>query len=522
MALANRLWSDYSKLIYLLATAAILLTVALGAAQLWGAEWRWAIITDRMLSSHDYLHPYRWARAYYDKPLGSYWLVAIFAKLFGGLNEWVARLPSVLAALGVIWCTYRLGTRLLSRSTGLLAGWILATSIMFVVWGRVAGADMLNLAGTIAAVTWYFERKDQPGFVTYFVFFLILAVASWMKGLIAPAVAMLVLIPDLLREQNWRRHLHMKLALAGVLGAAIYFVPFVLSLLVGGEDYDSNGLWLVFRENFVRYFNAFDHKDPVYLYLYALPLYQFPWSIFLPFAIVGTVQRWQTMTPASRWVVWSVLLVFVFLTASTSRRSYYILPILPFAALMVADWLMTVSSTYPRLLSVSAWVPVFASLLLLLWFGVAVPYGNNIGGMRLFAEEIHAAAESIAPWSDWRMVLWSDTSRDAQYYIRATNFPPYVVNTDELRRLMAEDPHTIVLARVKDLDQLEYLLPQAIIVRERFRAPARFFDEQKHHHLHVALILRPKDDAIAHRFTPASLPERNELDQWSTRRRALR
>jgi 4-amino-4-deoxy-L-arabinose transferase-like glycosyltransferase len=510
MTLAKLLWGDSSRLLYLLATAAILLFVALGAAQLWGSEWRWAIITDRMLNSHDYLHPYRWDRAYYDKPLGSYWLMAIFAKLFGGLSEWVARLPSVLAALGTIWCTYRLGSRLLNRSTGLLAGWILATSIMFVVWGRVAAADMLNLAGTIAAVTWYFERKDDPGFSTYFIFFLILAVASWMKGLIAPVVAILVLIPDLLREQGWRRHLRVSLLLAGVLATAIYFVPFALSVLVGGGHYGASGLWLVFRENFVRYFDAFDHKEPVYLYFYALPLYQFPWSIFLPFAVVGAARRWQTMMPASRWVVWAVLLVFVFLTASTSRRSYYILPILPFAALMVADWLMTVSTTHPRLLRASAWIPVFAGVILLLWFGVAVPYGNSIGGMRPLAREIRTTAETIAPWSDWRMLLWADTSRDAQFYIRATNFPPYVGNTDELKKLVAEHPRTIVLARVKDLDQLKGLLPHAIVVKERLRAPARFFGKEKRRDLHVALILRPKEGARALGFALAVLPPQTE------------
>lgn len=508
MTLAKLLWGDSAKPIYLFATAAILLFVALGAAQLWGSEWRWAVITDRMLSSHDYLHPYLWDEAYYDKPLGSYWLIAIFAKLFGGLSEWVARLPSVLAALGAIWCTYRLGSRLLDRSRGLLAGWILASTVMFVIWGRIAAADMLNVAGTIAAVTWYFERKHQPGFVTYSVFFLILAVASWMKGLVAPAVAILVLIPDLLREQNWRRHLHVSLLFAGALGTAIYFVPFALSVLVGSEQYGSSGLWLVFRENIVRYFNAFDHKLPFYIYFYYLPLYQFPWSVFLPFAIVGAVRRWSSMTPASRWVVWSVFLVFVFLTVSGSRRSYYILPILPFAALMIADWLMAVSSNYPRLLRASAWIPVFASLILLLWFGAAVPYGNSIGGMRPLAREIHTAAERIAPWSDWRMVLWSDTSRDPQFYIRAVNFPPYVANTDELKKFIAEHPRTIVLARIKDRDQLQDLLPQAIVVRERLRAPARFFNEEKRKGLHVALILRPKEDAAAPApgFALAALP----------------
>jgi 4-amino-4-deoxy-L-arabinose transferase-like glycosyltransferase len=491
MPIARLLWSDSSKTLYLLAGAAVLLALALGGGQFWGQEQRWVVTVDEMIRSGDYLHPYYWGSEYYDKPLGSYWLMAMFAMLFGGLNEWAARLPSVLAALVVIWCTYRLGSRLLNRSTGLLAGWILATSFMFVFWGRVATADMLNLAGTVAAITWYFERKDRPGFVAYLGFFLILAVASWMKGLVAPVIVVLVLIPELLREQNWRKHLRLSLVSAGLLAGVIYLIPFVLSVIVGGEQYGSSGLWLVFRENFVRYFNAYDHYGPIYTYLEALPLYQFPWSVFLPFAIFRAIRQWKNLSPNSRWIIWAVLLIFVFLTGTESRRGYYILPALPFAALMVADWLMTVSATYPRLLSASGWVAATASLILLLWFGVAVPYGNSIGGIRPFAKEVRTAAEDIAPWPQWRVLCWESTHRGPGFYIRpVTLIPPEIYDYDKLKALVTEHPRTIVLTHVEYLDRLKDLYADPIVIKEVPRVPERFRTDKMRLEAYAAVIPR--------------------------------
>jgi 4-amino-4-deoxy-L-arabinose transferase-like glycosyltransferase len=491
MPIARLLWSDSSKTYYLLAGAAVLLVVALGGGQFWGQEQRWVVTVDEMIRSGDYLHPYFWGSEYYDKPLGSYWLMAIFAKLFGGLNEWAARLPSVLAGLVAVWCTYRLGSRLLNRSTGLLAGWILATSFMFVFWGRVATADMLNLAGTLAAITWYFERKERPGFVSYFTFFLILAVASWMKGLIAPVITILVLIPELLREQNWRQHLRLSLVGAGLLAGIVYVIPFALSAIVGAEHYGESGLWLVFRENFVRYFDAYDHYGPIYTYLQALPLYQFPWSVFLPFAIVSAVRRWKTLSPNSRWIAWALLLIVAFLTGTESRRGYYILPALPFGALMIADWLMTVSAKHPRLLSASGWIAAGASLILLLWFGVGVPYGNSIGGIRPFAKEVRATAKAIAPWPQWRVLCWESTNRGPGFYIRpVTVIPVEIYDYAKLKALVTEHPQTIVLTHVQYLDDLKDLYADPIVIKEVPRVPKMFRTDRMRREAYAAVIPR--------------------------------
>jgi 4-amino-4-deoxy-L-arabinose transferase-like glycosyltransferase len=156
MTLRRHLWGSSSGIYWLLAAAAAVLLVKLGAAELWTLEGRWAAVSARMLRSGDYLHPYLYGGAYYDKPLVSYWLMITAARIAGRLSETALRIPSALSGILSVWLLYRIGKRRFDAPTGLIAGFLLITCYMFVFWGRVASADMLNVAGTLAAVAWYF------------------------------------------------------------------------------------------------------------------------------------------------------------------------------------------------------------------------------------------------------------------------------------------------------------------------------------------------------------------------------
>jgi len=127
---------------------------------------------------------------------------------------------------------------------------------------------------------------------------------------------------------NW------KTPLAIAIAAAIYYAPFAISNLETGSG---KGLSMVYRENVKRYFEPFDHRGPVYLYTYVIFALMAPWSALLPAALVnahtpvcaGERTRSDRFTMAFFWAT------FVFFTLSGSRRSYYILPILPAAALLI-------------------------------------------------------------------------------------------------------------------------------------------------------------------------------------------
>src|ERR1039457_6842485 len=78
---------------------AILFFTPLGARALWSSEFRWAEIAREMLRTGNYFWPTINGHLYYDKPLGSYWLVLASTWITGSLNENPARLPCALAGV---------------------------------------------------------------------------------------------------------------------------------------------------------------------------------------------------------------------------------------------------------------------------------------------------------------------------------------------------------------------------------------------------------------------------------------
>jgi len=359
-------WKEWLILI----TGVVLLCGGLGTRALWGSEGRWAQIAREMLATGDFFHPTIGGEAYFDKPLLTYWVIAIIAAVTGAVNETVARLPSALAGLAAVWATMKLGQRLWSRNVGWIAGVVLLTSYGFLFWSRTAAADTENLAAVILAVAWYWFRRERLDFSAFLVFYLILFLGALMKGLPALVLPFVAIFPDVIQDRRWRKFLTAPHFLALGIGALLYIFPFVWASHTQPPDYQRSGLALVFKENIVRFFEPFDHKEPVYLYLYMLPLLLFPWIPLLFGAILSFGRSWKQLDRQTRWLLWASGLIFLFFTASGSRRGYYILPLLPFCALMLGifvDGLLHGSeSTLASSLKLQRWlIQGFGTLMLL-------------------------------------------------------------------------------------------------------------------------------------------------------------
>lgn len=469
------LWNEKTSIRWLLIFAALMLITTLGARELWTQEWRWANISWNMLYSGDYFHPYLAGTPYYDKPILSYWVMIAFSHLMGGISTWSLRLPAALSGMLAIFCTYRIGTMLISKRAGLIAGWMLITSFYFIFWARTANTDMLNVAGIMLATMWYFTWREQPGLLNYTVFFAILAVSALFKGLIAPVTVVLAVLPDLFTNKNWQKHLRWSVLPALIPAVIIYMLPFWASIhFSGGQHYNENGFYEVYRENVLRYFHPFDHEDPIYCYLIYLPVYMLPWAFFFIPALFSLRSRWQQMSAGSRWTVWSTLIIFLFLTFSGSRRNYYVLPLVPFAMLLTADWIASGWDTLAKRWRYAMVTLIAGYSSLFVYYNILEPLYYTDGGLPPFARAVRQEAVAIRPWPAWNIVFL-DAESKIDLYLQATK-PVVMLDVPSMQReaenrmrrsYKAEDlvklwpvilrhpPHTIFVSRKLYLDKLQ-------------------------------------------------------------------
>ena len=334
--------------------AALLLIGNLGVEPVKGSESRWLEVVREMFLTNDFLHPTINFEPYYDKPLLTYWFI-VLTSLFNGktVNEFLARLPSVLAAAAALMATVSIAKRLWNAEIARLSGWLFLTCYSFAWWGRLAEADMANLAFSTGAIAWYLAFRKTKSFPGYLGFFLLCFIGAHAKGMAAIAVPLLAAGVDMLLAKKDLFHLNWKSALALLIGIGVYMIPFELSKLIAPAvapetqeliDADgtlkTSGIALALRENIIRFFAPFDHDDePFYAYFIHLPRLLLPWSPFMILAVIDAFRRRKQFQEAERWLCWTLIAIFLFFSISGSRRPYYILPAVPFCAILMALYL---------------------------------------------------------------------------------------------------------------------------------------------------------------------------------------
>lgn len=368
--IAEVVWRRLAAIVLILAAA--LFFTRLGARALWASEFRWAEIAREMLASGNYFWPTIDGRVYYDKPLGSYWLVVAAAHLRGTMDEAAARIPCALAGLLGVATLMLIARRLYDWRVAAWSGFILATCYSFVFFSRHASADVETVTGELIALALFLRNEDRRGGAWVIGLWLAMALTSLTKGLLGFVLPITVIGAYSCLREGWKecaaRLLHGSIAgrmrwlierngwffnwttiPAAIIGIAVYAIPFAISNHLMHSD---RGLYLVYRENVVRYFEPFDHRGPIYLYCYIIFLLMAPWSVLLPGALAhlhGARAESARQVRSDRFAMVYFWATFVFFTLSGSRRSYYLLPILPAASLIVARLLSSPTESLSRI-----------------------------------------------------------------------------------------------------------------------------------------------------------------------------
>ncbi len=372
-------------------TAAAAVTAGLNYAtrDLWEPEeLRYAEVTREMVERRDWFLPHLNGLVYAEKPALYFWSIAASAKLLGSMNELAVRLPSALAGWGCCLLTFFFARRLYGPAAGALAAAVLFTTSHFLVSMSEARMDALltffiTLSLYLLYVSYQTRRRQAAcivaawalwglGVITKGPVGLLLPLLSWLgyylaaAALLALAVLALRVVYGLLWRPHWpfdhqlrravkRLRIAQRLAWrrdAARLGEckrwhAVGFALFLVIVAVwlvpaciqGGKDYTETILW---KQNVGRYTRAWDHggKPFFYYFVYGFPANFLPWTLFLPGVVWLAIRRRREgplpdlAFPAVWWFA-----VMVFFSFSSGKRSIYMLPLEPAAAMLVGWFL---------------------------------------------------------------------------------------------------------------------------------------------------------------------------------------
>lgn len=302
-------------------------------------EPRYARIGEEMNLGGNYVTPTLDYHPWLEKPPLLFWLEAVSFKFFG-VQEWSARFPIALLAVGTLLSVGAFVDVWGSRRSAVLSLLVLCTSGLFFIYARTANTDMpLAAMLTIAMVSGLQATRSN---------------SCWWAAVSGVALSLSVLSKGPVAVILWggtfaiyfllRRRLEWSLMQIFVLTSA-----FMIAV--------SPWFWAVWKENGFVFLAVFlvnhhlarfltdihHHWQPLWFYLPVLGVGFFPWVVFLGTALHRIWQRRSDFLADHcrgelfLWL-WAAI-PFIFFSLSQSKLAGYLLPAIPpLAAIVGLEW----------------------------------------------------------------------------------------------------------------------------------------------------------------------------------------
>ncbi|WP_295516127.1 glycosyltransferase family 39 protein [uncultured Stenotrophomonas sp.] len=324
--------------------ALLVLGAGLGLRDPWPSdEPRFALVAKQMVDSGQWLFPHRGLELYSDKPPMLMWWQAT---LYSVIGNWRVAflLPSLIAALGTLWCVVDLGRRLWTRRVGLYAGWALLFALQFTFQAKKAQIDpLLVLFITLANYGLLRHLLLGPAWRWWWAGWFFAGIGVITKGV--GMLALLMILPAAIASaRHWPRvRLHARdlrfwlAPLAFVVAAALWLVPMVMTALATKSgEYQAYLDDILFRQTAKRYTQSWDHHQPWWYFLGTMPSMWIPAFLALPWAIPAWRRRLQRRDARYLLLLGWWLLIVLFFSIPHGKRDVYILPTLPMFCLALA------------------------------------------------------------------------------------------------------------------------------------------------------------------------------------------
>jgi 4-amino-4-deoxy-L-arabinose transferase-like glycosyltransferase len=336
---------NHSAFLTIFLLSAFLFFVNLGDYQKFErAESYFSLGSKMLVETGEMLLPHSLQEYELNKPPMQYWVIGAAYKIFG-VSYGAGRIPAALCALALIALTYFFGLKFFEKTVAVTAAGIAATVWMLISFARLAMPDlMLSLFISLALCCWILvltDKTKRPRLVAL-AGYVFVALGFLTKGPVAVVLAFAPVFINFLITRNLS-DLKKLMPITGAIVFLLVAAPYFLLVYLYHGTQPLYTFFIV--ENFRRFAGTQEYVPKNSKWDF--PLTAFfggfaPWSLLVfPAAFLDIKYGGENESRILRLLYLWMLFPVVFFFISSFKLDYYLLPIVPAFALIVARLVST-------------------------------------------------------------------------------------------------------------------------------------------------------------------------------------
>ncbi len=382
------MFTSYRRISWLVVIlAALTMLPFLGATEFFTkGEPREAIVAVSMVDDGNWILPQNTGGDIAYKPPLLHWCVAALYTVTGTVNEYLARVPSAVAFILLVWLTFRFFSRHGGVRRGLLAALLTLTAFEVHRAGNTCRVDMLLTLFIVWALYLLYNWHGRGCRGVPLGAVLCMSLGTLTKGPVAIVLPLFVTGCWLLWHRERRVTTWLKLACLPLLAMVLPALWYWAAYQQGGDQF----LSLMLEENVGRFLGKMSYGSHEHSFLYnflTLLTGWAPWTLLLPVLMAVALKRGKRRAGKSKedervalsefhsgqqkgtgglparvkalllhpdasaksWAWLAFGLILLFYCIPSSKRSTYLLPCYPFMAYLLADvWVRVMRGPWRR------------------------------------------------------------------------------------------------------------------------------------------------------------------------------
>lgn len=407
--------SSYLQTLYLQKPLLLVMLIAIVATLPWiglgdfytKGEPREASLAISMIEHGNWIIPYGFADEFAYKPPLNHWIIAGFSYLFNGgeVTPFISRLPSVLGFVGLIGVCFMFFARRRSTLEAFVACLIIITCFEIHRAAVTARLDMLltffMVTGLIQMFLWQ-DRKQNKFLFSSWIFLTLATLVKGPIGIVLPCTIFGIYL--LLQRYNLLKTFG-KCLLVGIPALIVPIVWYYLAYEIKGEEFFN----LVFAENFGRFLRISNEslgihyrlgvENPWWFYIPSLLAGFLPWTLLLVISLFffkykesyGSIKKvwsnwWSNLSKdkAQLFCLITIVVTLIFFTIPSSKRTVYVMPIYPFIALFMAQYILYLVQNKPKVIRIFTTILLIISSLIALFSILGLAHIINLSELGHF------------------------------------------------------------------------------------------------------------------------------------------